>query len=77
MGRKWLNATIYPCNNCNIKNFDKYPRLYIEREMFGKYKAIKISLFQFKGEKGFSITLPKKIARMLSNRIKFALEEKK
>lgn len=68
----WLNAEIHPC--CNVKNRNKYPQIYIERDMFDGKEAIKISIFQFApqfSEKGISITLPKKIARKLAEKIMY------
>lgn len=66
---KWLNNTLYTC-----KPIGKYPALYIERCMHGKYKGIKLSFFEYPNGKGCVISLTKRYARLLKKRIELALE---
>jgi len=58
--RKWLNGTIYPC-----KPIGKYPQIYCERVMHGKYRGIAIQCFEIKGQEGITISLTNRMARLL------------
>ena len=68
MARKWINGFLYPC--CKI---GKYPQIYVERIMHGKYRGISVSLFEVKGETGYTISLTTRMARLLAKRINLAL----
>ena len=54
--RKWFNGVLYPC--CKI---GKYPQIYVERSMHGKYRGLEISLFEVKDESGYKISLTTKL----------------
>lgn len=68
---KWLNNTIYPC-----KPIGKYPQIYIERVMHGKYKGVSINCYEVKGELGTVISLTTRMTRLLIKRLKLSLEGK-
>lgn len=68
---KWINGYLYPC--CKI---GKYPQIYVERIMHGKYRGVSISLFQIKGQSGYKTELTNRMARLLAKRINQALEPK-
>lgn len=67
--RKWINGIIYPC-----KPIGKYPQIYCERIMHGKYRGIEIQCFEIKGKNGITISLTNRMARLLNKRIESALK---
>jgi hypothetical protein len=67
----WINGYLYPCKPLGV-----YPQCYVERNMHGQYKAVKVSFFEQKGETGFSVILTKQYARLLIKRLKQSLGEK-
>jgi hypothetical protein len=69
--RKWINGVLYSC-----RKIGAYPAVYVEREMMGNRRAIKVSVFAYKGETGTSLIMTTKGARLLVKRINQALEDK-
>ena len=69
--KRWMNGYIYP-----VKRIGEYPQMYFARELIGgKTKAVKLSIFEYKGQEGFSITMKKRFARLLLQRLKACLGE--
>ena len=68
---KWRNGYIYP-----VKKIGKYPQMYVQRAMHGKYRGITIGVFQEKNKEGYTVSMTIRFAKLLKKRIESCLEEK-
>lgn len=66
--KKWINSTIYPC-----RDIGKYPQIYTERVMHGKYRGVSINLYEGYKEIGTVISMTNRMTRLLIKRLQMAL----